>query len=157
MHRRNMLLCLILAAAIVRLISLGLYPLMDTTEARYAEIARNMVELNDWVTPWFDDAVPFWGKPPLSFWLTAASFKTFGINEFAARLPHWLAGLAVVWLMWGMAVRHSPRLALYATTLLVGSALFYAASARPSSESRITATSGISSTINRMSHSMTRS
>lgn len=123
--QKTTLLCLILVAAILRLMSLALYPLMDTTEARYAEIARIMVELDDWVTPWFDYGVPFWGKPPLSFWLTAASFKTFGINEFAARLPHWLAGLAVGWLTWGMAARRSPRLALYTITLLFGSALFY--------------------------------
>ena len=103
--RERTLLYLILAAAILRLLSLALYPLMDTTEARYAEIARIMVELDDWVTPWFDYGVPFWGKPPMSFWLTAISFKTFGVNEFAARLPHWLAGLAVVWLTWGMAAR----------------------------------------------------
>jgi 4-amino-4-deoxy-L-arabinose transferase-like glycosyltransferase len=122
---KRTILYLILSAAILRLLSLGLYPLMDTTEARYAEIARIMVELDDWVTPWFDYGVPFWGKPPLSFWLTAASFKTFGTNEFAARFPHWLAGFAVVWLAWGMAARRSARLALYTTTLLFGSALFF--------------------------------
>ncbi len=104
---------------------LGMYPLMDTTEARYAEIARIMVELNDWITPWFDYNVPFWGKPPLSFWLTAASFKLFGINEFAARLPHWIAGMFVVWLAWGMSARRSRQEALYTSALLLGSALFY--------------------------------
>ncbi|HTM72428.1 MAG TPA: glycosyltransferase family 39 protein, partial [Pseudolabrys sp.] len=57
---------------------MGLVPLMDTTEARYGEIARKMAELNDWVTPWFDYGVPYWGKPPLAFWLTATSFKVFG-------------------------------------------------------------------------------
>ena len=35
---------------LLRLLTLGLYPLSDTTEARYAEIARKMVELGDWVT-----------------------------------------------------------------------------------------------------------
>ncbi|MEE4277314.1 MAG: hypothetical protein V2I82_02480 [Halieaceae bacterium] len=38
-------------------------PLMDTTEARYAEIARIMVESGDWITPQFSLGVPFWGKP----------------------------------------------------------------------------------------------
>ena len=52
---------------LIRLVSLGLYPLMDTTEGRYGEIARKMAEMNDWITPWFDTGVPFWGKPPLSF------------------------------------------------------------------------------------------
>lgn len=121
----RLLLFLVVTAGLARLLSLGLYPLMDTTEARYAEIARIMVELNDWVTPWFDYGVPFWGKPPFSFWLTAASFKLFGINEFAARLPHWLGGLLVAWLAWGLSTRRSGREALYTVALLVGSTLFF--------------------------------
>jgi 4-amino-4-deoxy-L-arabinose transferase-like glycosyltransferase len=124
-RREYSLLYLIGAVALFRLISLPFYPLMDTTEARYAEIARIMAESQDWVTPWFDLSIPFWGKPPLSFWITAVSFKIFGVNEFAARLPHWLAGLVVVWLVWGMAVRRSVRLAIYTNALLVGAAMFF--------------------------------
>lgn len=115
------------AVAVTRLTSLGAYPLMDTTEARYAEIARKMAELGDWVTPWFDHGVPFWGKPPLSFWLTAASFKLFGINEFAARLPHFLGALLIAWLVWDWCARRSRREAWYAVTLLAGSSLYFVA------------------------------
>ena len=79
---------------LLRLVGLGIYPLMDTSEARYAEMARKMVELNDWITPMFDYGVPFWGKPPLSFWTQAASMTVFGVNEFAARFPAWLLHLA---------------------------------------------------------------
>lgn len=116
--------CLV-ALVLLRLLSLGMYPLMDTTEARYAEIARKMVELGNWITPWFDYGVPFWGKPPLSFWLTAASFKLFGVNEFAARLPHWVMGIVTVWLVWKTAAQRSQREALYSVVLLTGSGLFF--------------------------------
>lgn len=111
--------------ALVRLASLGTYPLMDTTEARYAEIARKMVELGDWITPWFDYGVPFWGKPPLSFWLTAASFKLLGIGEFAARLPHLAIAVVVAWLSWDLGRRRSDREAVYTVCLLAGSLLFF--------------------------------
>ncbi len=84
------------SAFLIRLISLGLYPLQDTSEARYGEMARLMVETNDWITVWFDYNVPFWGKPPLFIWLSALSFKLFGINEFAARLPSLLVGLVIL-------------------------------------------------------------
>ncbi|MDO8773638.1 MAG: glycosyltransferase family 39 protein [Burkholderiaceae bacterium] len=107
----------------LRLTSLGLYPLMDKTEARYAEIARVMFALGDWVTPWYDRGVPFWGKPPLSFWTTALSFAMFGVNEFAARLPHFLAALLVGWLVWGWAARYAKQQALAAVALLAGSSL----------------------------------
>lgn len=123
---RALLLALV-AVVLARLVTLGAYPLMDNTEARYAEIARKMVELGDWVTPWFDYGVPFWGKPPLAFWLTAASFKLFGINEFAARLPHFLGALLVAWLIWNWLARRSRREAAYAVALLAGSVLYFVA------------------------------
>ena len=51
-----------------------MYPLFDTTEARYGEIARIMYETQNWVTPQFDYNIPFWGKPPMQTWLSALSF-----------------------------------------------------------------------------------
>ena len=119
---------LLVLMAIIRLVMLGSYPLMDTTEARYAEIARKMVELNDWITPWFDYGVPFWGKPPLSFWMTAISFKFFGINEFAARLPHYLCGLLILWILWYWLSQTSRKLAFSSITILATSLIFFASS-----------------------------
>lgn len=77
----------------LKLICIGFYEIYDTTEARYAAIAMRMVLQKDYLTPWFLQDVPFLGKPPLSFWATAISFKIFGFGEFFARLPHFLAML----------------------------------------------------------------
>lgn len=112
-------------ALLTRLLSLGAYPLTDTTEARYAEVARKMVQLNDWVTPWFDYGMPFWAKPPLSIWMTALSFKMLGFSEYAARLPHLLAGVAVVWLVWDWLRGAGVRQAWRAAALMSGSFVFY--------------------------------
>lgn len=90
----------LLAIVLVRLLTLGLYPLGSTTEPRYAEIARKMLETGNWVTPWFDHGVPFWGKPPLSFWASAATMGVFGVNEFGVRLAPFLASLGCVALFW---------------------------------------------------------
>jgi 4-amino-4-deoxy-L-arabinose transferase-like glycosyltransferase len=101
-RERRWLALLVAALAVVRLATLAAYPLMDPTEARYAEIARKMLETGDWVMPQFDYGIPFWGKPPLSTWLSAAAMAAFGINEFAARLPSFLlligCGALVHWL-----------------------------------------------------------
>ncbi|MDE2299677.1 MAG: glycosyltransferase family 39 protein [Burkholderiales bacterium] len=113
---------------VARLAGMDLLPLMDTTEARYAEIGRKMAELGDWITPWYPDGLPFWGKPPLSFWFTAASFKVFGVNEFAARLPHFLCAAGVVALTWRLAAHRGREEALLAGALLGGSTLFYVSS-----------------------------
>ena len=90
---------------LLRVISLALYPLMDTTEGRYGEMARKMAEMNDWITPWFDFGVPFWGKPPLSFWMSALGIKVFGINEFAVRFPQFLAAVTIVFICYDWAKR----------------------------------------------------
>ncbi|MCK5664688.1 MAG: glycosyltransferase family 39 protein, partial [Thiotrichaceae bacterium] len=83
-------LAIIFIAILARLLGIIEYPLHDPTEARYAEIPRLIIETGNWIMPPFDYGVPFWGKPPLTFWLTAISFKLFGYSEFAARLPVFL-------------------------------------------------------------------
>lgn len=85
-----------LALLTSRLITMMWLPMADTTEPRYAEIARLMMASGDWITPWFEPGVPFWGKPPLSFWMQALSLKLFGASDFAARLPAWIATLGIV-------------------------------------------------------------
>ena len=122
------LLWAIAALVLARLISLGFYPLMDTTEARYGDIARRMVERSDWITPWFTDTEPFWGKPPLSFWASALGFKVFGLNEFGARLPHLLMAALVAALSWMHAAQRSSRAGWHVVAILSSSLLFTVAS-----------------------------
>lgn len=126
--RADRLLWIAIAAAFTaRFLLLGAFPLMDPTESRYAEIARQMFVLGDWVTPWIAPGLPYWGKPPLSFWMTAASFELFGVSDFAARLPHWIGGLVVAGLVWQWLALHARREARFAVALLAGSLLFFVA------------------------------
>jgi len=110
-------------ALLLRLISLATYPLMDTTEARYGEMARLMVETGNWLTPQFDYGVPFWGKPPLFTWMSAAGIKLFGLSEFAVRAPHWLAGVVTILLMTFVA-RKSGHSALVTAIVLATCGIF---------------------------------
>ena len=122
-------LILILALLGARLLSLGLYPLYDTTEARYGEIARIMFETHNWVTPQFDYNVPFWGKPPFQTWISAASFSLFGVSEFTARLPHFLCALLVVVMVYWMARRFLGAPRAMAAVLILSSSLGFIVSA----------------------------
>jgi len=72
---------------------LGKFPLQEPDEGRYAEIAREMIERDDFVTPTLN-YVKYFEKPPLHYWLTAAAFRVFGRNEFAARF--WPASLSLL-------------------------------------------------------------
>lgn len=120
---------LLIAICMIRLVSLGGYPLADTTEARYGNIARLMVETGDWITPQFTLGVPFWGKPPLSFWLSAASMKVFGVSEFGSRLPSLLLGVVVSVMLWHLASRQrNNHYALVAIVILNSSILFWVSS-----------------------------
>lgn len=115
--------------ALLRLFSLGFYPLADTTEARYAEIARLMVVTGNWITPQIEPGVPFWGKPPLSTWLSAISFKLFGINEFAARLPAFLLSVIIISLVYFWAKQlKGKNYALASVTILATTAVYFISS-----------------------------
>ena len=125
---RSRVTLLLLGLLLLRLALMAALPLNDTTEARYAEIARKMLESGDWVTLWHDYGVPFWAKPPLSTWLGAAAMGLFGENELAVRLPSLLLGLATLWLTAELARRRDGAAAGRASALiLAGSLLFFVA------------------------------
>lgn len=86
----------VLLLLLFRLLLTATIPLLDKTEARYAEIARIMWETNQWIVPHIDYSVPFWAKPPLSTWLSAISFTFLGANEFAARFPSFLLNVIIL-------------------------------------------------------------
>ena len=63
------------------LVFLGSFPLLDSDETRYADIARNMFNSKDFITLYLDGKI-FWDKPPLYFWLENLSFLCFKtVNE----------------------------------------------------------------------------
>ncbi len=81
-------------------------PLLDGTDGVQAEAAREMAVHGGWLMPHVN-GVRSPQTPPLLVWITAASFKLFGVSDVAARLP--LAFCA---------------LALFGLTLTLGSRLF---------------------------------
>jgi len=112
------LLTLLLALAVPFVQFLGALPLLDPDEGRYAEIPREMLERGDLITPTLN-YVKYFEKPPLLYWLNAASLKLFGITEFAARLPSALCGLATVLVTYWIGRRlYGRRTAMIAAAML---------------------------------------
>ncbi len=92
----------LLVIGIALFYGLGSYPLLDEpNDAQYAEVAREMLESSDWVTPRLNDVV-FLNKPPLLYWLIGSSYAAFGVNEFAARSPAVIATLVAAALLYAL-------------------------------------------------------
>ena len=70
----------------------SLRPLTLPDEGRYVGVAFEMLRSGEWLTPTLD-GLPYFHKPPLFYWITAASLAVFGVNQWAARLAPLLGAL----------------------------------------------------------------
>jgi 4-amino-4-deoxy-L-arabinose transferase-like glycosyltransferase len=95
-------------------------PLTDRDETRFAEASREMLQRGEYVVPWFNGAWRF-DKPILIYWCQSASYRVFGENDFAARLPSVLFTTATALLLvrWGRKIAG-------AKTAFVAGAMFIA-------------------------------
>jgi 4-amino-4-deoxy-L-arabinose transferase-like glycosyltransferase len=65
---------------------IGQFGLIGADEPRYAQVAREMLDRHDWVTPvlggraWLE-------KPPLYYWQAMLVYSIFGVSDVAARIP----------------------------------------------------------------------
>ena len=111
--------CLLtLLAALLLLPTLGTYPFIDPSDAWYAEVAREMVETGNFLTPHLNYQ-PWFEKPILIYWLIAACYKTFAVSEFVAPLPSALSAVALVPLCYLFASKYiCKRAALLAAITL---------------------------------------
>ena len=88
-----------------------------------------MLQRHDFVTPYID-GVRFFDKPPLMYWMAAASMRVFGVHDWAARLPLALCVLALLLAVYALGIRlfsgispehHTDRGGFYAALALATS------------------------------------
>ncbi len=75
---------LIFVLAGTMLATSNLWGVVETSEARYAEISREMLLSGDWLHPTLLK-IHHYHKPPITYWITAVAYSVFGVNAFAAR------------------------------------------------------------------------
>jgi hypothetical protein len=90
--RHALFVSLIALSALLHFGTSGWGDLYNETDGQYAGAAREMLESGHWLLP-TNDGVPRMQKPPLLYWMIIVSYKLFGINAAAARVP---MGLAIV-------------------------------------------------------------
>ncbi len=87
LRRHGGLALLLLAGVLLSFFAgLGAVPLFDLDEGAFAEATREMLQRGDYIST-FLNGEPRYDKPVLIYWLQAVSVLSFGVNEFAFRLP----------------------------------------------------------------------
>jgi 4-amino-4-deoxy-L-arabinose transferase-like glycosyltransferase len=111
------------AALVFSLLFNGDLLVTDPVEANYALTAKEMLLSGDWLSPriygqfWFD-------KPIMIYWLIAAAYDIFGINEFAARFPAALfAAASVAWIYWFAGKLYTTRRTAFFAALVLATSL----------------------------------
>jgi 4-amino-4-deoxy-L-arabinose transferase-like glycosyltransferase len=98
--------------------------LFTPDEGRYADIAREMLQSGDWVTPRLN-GLKYFEKPPLQYWTTAAAFALFGVDEWTARLWPALTGFLGIAFTAFAGSRLAPRAASAPTALILAGSWGY--------------------------------
>ena len=100
-------------------------PLMLPDEGRYVGVAWEMLRSGDWLTPTLN-GLPYFHKPPLFYWITAASMSVFGANPWAARAAPMLGACLAALALYAFARRWtSERAARLSVLVLLVQPLFY--------------------------------
>jgi 4-amino-4-deoxy-L-arabinose transferase-like glycosyltransferase len=115
---------LIAISGITLFYGLGRLALLGPDEPRYAEVAREMLVNNDYISPrlcgclWFE-------KPALLYWMAAAAYRLLGVSELAARMPSAISALALMIFLFQTILRRiSPAAAFVTCLILITSPLF---------------------------------
>ena len=122
-HQYSYLLLLFLISVVILFSNLWIGDL-GLDSGVYATVSRSILRSNDWVVLHYEhckEYTDFWQHPPLFFWMTAISFKIFGINEFGARFISALLGILTILLVYliGYRVSNSYKIGFFSAFVLL--------------------------------------
>ena len=95
-------LVVLLLAALWLAATLWMRPLALPDEGRYGGVPWEMLRSGNWLVPTLD-GLPYFHKPPLFYWISAAAMSLFGTTEWAARVAPFLGGVAACAALYGFA------------------------------------------------------
>lgn len=95
---------------------------MDVDAAQYASISMEMLHNGSWLQVQHRGA-DYLDKPPLLFWLSAASFAVMGVSNWAYKLPSLLGALAGVWAVYRFSLLFYGQKTARQAAFLLASAL----------------------------------
>jgi 4-amino-4-deoxy-L-arabinose transferase-like glycosyltransferase len=127
MTQRFQIVILIALTATIYIATAARPSLLDDADSSHAMAAQAMLERGDWAVLHMN-GIAWLEKPPVHFWLVAASFALLGENAFATRLPAALAIVGLVLLVYSFGCRFfGNRAGFYAALVMctsVGTFIF---------------------------------
>ncbi|WP_188501370.1 phospholipid carrier-dependent glycosyltransferase [Pontibacter amylolyticus] len=102
LRHHTLVAALLFLLLLVLLYNLGGWGLVETSEARYAEISREMLLSGDWLYPHLL-GIQHFHKPPITYMISAAGMGLFGVNEFGVRFFLQISLLAQALLVYRIA------------------------------------------------------
>ena len=113
---------IVLAWVVLQIGGLWTPGLLDDVDSVYLEVAREMLQRHDFVTPYVD-GIRFFDKPPLMYWLAAGSMRVFGEHDWAGRLPMAAAVLGLLLAVYGLGLRWFGERGAFYSALVLGTAI----------------------------------
>jgi 4-amino-4-deoxy-L-arabinose transferase len=109
---------LMIFTAMVLLFNLGNWEVTESSEARYAQIPKEMIESGDFMHPTLM-GIYHYHKPPMTYWITAVAYKLFGISSWSARIFLQIAVLVQIWLVFrlGKVLFEDDKTAFYSALI----------------------------------------
>lgn len=112
-------------ACILALAFQGSRGLFEPDEGRYTNVALQILQHNDWISLYRNADSLHFTKPPLTYWLIAASVSAFGHNEWAVRLPMALSFVLLIALGYRLGRIFMPARAWLPSLFLLGSPILF--------------------------------
>lgn len=123
---QNKIWILLALLAILYLFGSNVLPLIPPDEPRYSQVARQMFDSGDWITPRLGNH-PWFEKPVLLYWLMCLSFKIFGVTEFALRFPSTISALIGVYLTYIVVRKAAGESNALLSAMILGTSVFFVA------------------------------
>ncbi len=101
-------------------------------EKYYTDAVLQMMDKNDYFTPYEADGTPRFKKPIFTYWVLTASYKIAGVSKISSRIFFWLAGAILVCIVFFMvkSLTKNRKVALVAGFVTAANPLVLMSSSR---------------------------
>ena len=122
--KKNQNIIVIVSLLLLAVIVQGLFIDVTRDSGKYASIAKEIFTNGNWLNLTIHGE-PYLQKPPFMFWLSAISFKIFGISNFSFKFPLFLFSMAGLYFVYRLGKSlYNAKIGIISAVLLLFSEYF---------------------------------